>query len=371
MEKEIADYFSKLLLEEQPDKWIVIVAEIFNRFGPKAIDNIIKAIKEDSLTEPDKLGIVSLQNSAKWNSLALTYYQKGFLKEALAIFRALLAREPNNSATQNNYSIALIAVGDFGGAEEFLRKAFETDKKRALEQAVITFETEKGLATEQAKRLPAYRNLLLLEQAVRDKRRPPTGRAQAAGSPSFHNILFMDIVGFSRPSWYGTIQVEKITYLVETVRTLLGRLGLNYIEVPMLHTGDGMALFFENVELPINLAIELTRRLNDYNTTQMDDVKVELRIGIHAGDSFPVDDLHGGGNRCGPAINTARRVLDLGQARHILCTSEYSNRLRALFGPVYAKLVHDCGEYTVKHDEKLHICNIYDGDFGNPNCPPP
>ena len=250
-----------------------------------------------------------------------------------------------------------MAVGNFGAAEEFLMKAFETDKKRALERAEIVFETEKRRATEQAKRMPAFQNLMLLRRSRPAP--PPPGRAQPIGNPSFHNILFMDIVEFSRPSWYGTVQVEKITYLIETVRTLLGEFGLNYKEVPMLHTGDGMALFLENVEHPIKLAIKLTKLLDEYNKTQMNDMKLELRIGIHAGDSFPVDDLHGGGNRCGPDISTARRVLDLGGRRHILCTQGYGERLKRLFGPAY----------EVKHGEIVHVWNIYDKKIGNPDCP--
>ena len=188
--------------------------------------------------------------------------------------------------------------------------------------------------------------------------------------PSFHNILFMDIVGFSRPSWYGVIQVEKITYLTETVRTMLRGFGIDFMKVPMLHTGDGMALFFENLEHPIKLAIELTKSLDNYNESMQADMKIELRIGIHAGDSFSVKDLHGGGNRCGPAINTARRVLDLGQARQVLCSHEYGDRLKRLFGPTYSPFLHDCGTYKVKHGEEIHICNIFDVAFGNSNCPP-
>jgi class 3 adenylate cyclase len=351
MEKEIANYVSKLLSEEDGKRWIIIVAEIVKRFDRDAVENILEAIKRDSLTKPDLLGIVSLRNSAKWNSLALTYYHDGFLKEAFTIWETLLGREPDNSATQNNFAIALMAYRNFNDAEILLRKAYETDKKRAPERA---------------KEMPAYQNLLLLLE--KGKPRPPLGRAQTVGNPSFHNILFMDIVGFSK--WYGTVQVEKITFLNETVRTLLEGLGLNYMKVPMLPTGDGMALFFENVEHPIRLAVELTRRLKEYNKTQAKDMKLEVRIGIHAGDSFEVNDLHGGGNRCGPAINTARRVLDLGQARHILCTSEYGIRLKLLFGSLYEPLFHDCGEYTVKHGEMVHVWNIYDREIGNPNCPP-
>jgi class 3 adenylate cyclase len=184
--------------------------------------------------------------------------------------------------------------------------------------------------------------------------------------PSYHNILFMDIVGFSRPSWYGTIQVEKITYLIDTVRTVLKELKINFMTVPMLHTGDGMALFFENLEHPIKLAIELTKRLAKYNETMETDMKIELRIGIHAGDSFPVKDLYGAENRCGPAINTARRVLDRCAEKQILCSYEYGNRLKILFGSKYESLLHDCGKFTAKHGEEIFVYNVYDEAIGNP-----
>jgi class 3 adenylate cyclase len=180
----------------------------------------------------------------------------------------------------------------------------------------------------------------------------------------------MDIVGFSRPEWYGTIQVQKITFLVETVQKILTELGYDAKEVPMLHTGDGMALFLDRCEATIELAIKLTERIDAYNTSGNGADKLELRIGIHNGYSFPVNDLHGGGNRCGPAINTARRVLDLGEARHILCTSQFKKHLLELYGPKYGTMILDCGTYTVKHGEKIDLCAIYDGHIGRQKCPP-
>jgi class 3 adenylate cyclase len=347
---EIDKLITKLVLESQEDRWIVIVFEIVKRFGTSAEWNILDAIEHDSLTGPDATGIVSTRNSPKWNSLALTYLQNGSLETALALFQVLFAREPNNPQTQNNYGVVLIRVGNLSKAKELFTKAFETDKKREPELA---------------EKLPAYQNLMLFKEG-----KPRSEKAETIASPSFHSILFMDIVGFSRPSWYATIQVEKITYLTNIVRTLLGEFGLDFMKVPMLPTGDGMALFFEIREHPIRLAIELTKRLDEYNEKMEKDMKLELRIGIHAGDSFPVNDLHNSGNRCGPAINTARRVLDLGEARQVLCTQEYGDELKRLFGPTYGSLLHDCGEYTVKHGEKINVYNIYDRSFGNPKSPP-
>jgi len=349
LENEIDGLITRMVSEDQEERWIVIVAEIVKRFGPSAISNILQAIKRDPLTEPDAYGIVSTRHSPKWNSLALTYLQNGFLQEAINLFKELIVREPSNPATQNNYGVALLREGILSKAQELFTKAYETDKRRDPAQA---------------EKFPAYRNLMLFKEG-----RPRPEKTKTVASPSYHNILFMDIVGFSRPGWYGTIQVEKITYLTDTVRTLLGEFELDFMKLPMFPTGDGMALFFENPEHPIKLAIELTKRLDKYNETMEGDMKLELRIGIHAGDSFPVKDLHEGGNRCGPAINTARRVMDLGEARQILCTHEYGDKLKRLFGPTYGSLLHDCGKYTVKHDEEIEVYNVYNTSFGNSKCP--
>ena len=228
MAHEIDKLITKLVLESQEDRWIVIVFEIIKRFGTSAEWNILDAIEHDSLAGPDATGIVSTRNSPKWNSLALTYLQNGSLETALKLFEALFAREPNNPQTQNNYGVVLTRVGNVPKAKELFTKAFETDKKREPELA---------------EKLPAYQNLMLFKEG-----KPRSDRAETRASPSYHSILFMDVVGFSRLSWYGTIQVEKITYLTDTVRIILGELGLDFMKVPMLPTGDGMALFltFEN-----------------------------------------------------------------------------------------------------------------------------
>jgi class 3 adenylate cyclase len=262
------------------------------------------------------------------------------------------SREPDNAATQNNFGVALLRAGQIAEARRFLEKAYESDKKAGIDQA---------------QKLRAYLNLRLVEQQsgqAISKSEEIRGTGPAA--PSQHNILFMDIVGFSRPEWYATIQVQKITFLVETVQKILSELGYDAKKVPMLHTGDGMALFLDRIEATIELAIKLTEYL-DANGSGDD--KLELRIGIHNGYSFQVKDLHGGENRCGPAINTARRVLDLGEARHILCTSEFKKLLLELYGPKYGCMIHDCGPYIVKHGEEIDLYNIYDDHVGKQECP--
>lgn len=298
-----------------------------------------------------------IQNSAKWNSLALTYLQNNLLSDAVAIFEELIQHEPDNPATQNNFGVALLRVGHnnkqiLTRAKTLFTKAYESDQKQV---------------SRDAKELSAYKNLMAIENQL-----PKTHGINVVGSSPIHNyILFMDIVAFSRPTWFGIIQVEKINYLTEITRTLLTKMGLNYQFLPMLPTGDGMVLFFDHVDHPLDFARMITDQLSRDNIPLDDDMKVELRIGIHAGESFQVLDLHHGGNRCGPAITTARRIMDLGDKSHILCSYDYGDNLIQLFGTTAKEILHDCGVYTSKHEVKINIYNIYEDSIGNSKCPKP
>ena len=132
-----------------------------------------------------------------------------------------------------------------------------------------------------------------------------------------------------------------------------------------------MALFFDHLEHPIEFVKRLTEKLNEYNEKQESNLKLELRIGIHAGDSFYVEDLHHRPNRCSPAINKACRVMGFGENGHILCSYDYGKRLIDMYGlEHYGSILHNCGIREAKHDEEIGIYNIYNSSFGNPNDPP-
>jgi tetratricopeptide (TPR) repeat protein len=345
LETDISGLLEKILLENKEDRWIVLVAELVARYNSRAIDLILNAIKNDTLTKLDEYNIISTSNSPKWNSIALTYLQNGLIQDAVKIFELLITRELSNAATLNNFGVVLLRSGNRLRASEYFKKAYELDKKRGLIEA---------------EKLPAYQNIKLINSS-----KDLIATLEVRPKPVYHNILFMDIISFSRPTWYGTIQMEKITFLRDITRTLLKNLGLTYKLVPHLWTGDGMALFFDDVEHPIKFAINIAEELKKYNERQEEDLKLHLRIGIHSGDSFPINDLHDGGNRCGPAINTARRVMDMGVSDHILCSYEYGNRLKNLYGYKYQSILNDCGSVQAKHGEVIYIYNVYNPDFGN------
>lgn len=338
--------------EQEEERWKVIVTQIVHDYRARAVSSIINAILEDVLVRTHGQGRTT-RNSVKWNALALTFLDTGRRYSSIRILRWLVAREQSSAATQNNYGVALLRGGFPQEAKHRFEIAHQLDMKR--------------VGVEKAKRLPAYDNLSLLTEGAENEK---PEKVRRTGTPSQHNIVFMDMVEFSRPEWYGTVQFEKMTFLTTTVRRLLTELGLDVNKIPMLPAGDGMALFLTNCEDALTLVSKLTKDLQEYNTTMERGMKLELRFGIHNGYSFEIPDLHGAGNRIGPAINKAKRIMDLGSACHILCTNDYRRNLTELYGSKYKSSFHDCGLYPVKHGGVIRVYSFYDGSVGNPACPP-
>lgn len=93
----------------------------------------------------------------------------------------------------------------------------------------------------------------------------------------------------------------------------------------VLPTGDGMAIgFLQGPELPLNLAIEIHRMLSKHNKAKIPAEIIRVRIGIHSGAAFVVDDVLSNKNIWGPGIILARRIMDIGDDGHILLSSRIS-----------------------------------------------
>ena len=95
--------------------------------------------------------------------------------------------------------------------------------------------------------------------------------------------------------------------------------------------------------------------------------ELRVRMGIHSGPVKGVTDLSEQGNIAGAGINIAQRVMDCGDAGHILLSKRVADDLEQ-----YAKwrpLLHDLGSCEVKHGASLAHVNLYSDEFGNPECP--
>jgi eukaryotic-like serine/threonine-protein kinase len=174
------------------------------------------------------------------------------------------------------------------------------------------------------------------------------------------HVLFIDIVGYSK--LLINEQSEQIQELKEIVRgTEQVRLAETEGKLMRLPTGDGGALVFRtSAEAPVWCALEIARELKKHP-------QLRVRIGIHSGPVNEITDLNAQANIAGAGINVAQRVMDCGDAGHILVSRRAAEDLEHY--PRWKSYLHELGECEVKHGHKVSLVNFYDGEIGNPDTP--
>ena len=178
--------------------------------------------------------------------------------------------------------------------------------------------------------------------------------------PEIAHVLFMDIVGYSKLSI--NEQTELVGKLKEIVRrTDEFRTAEAAGKLVRLPTGDGMALvFFNSPEAPVRCAVEITRALKN-------EPRILLRMGIHSGPVNEVLDVNERSNVAGAGIDNARRVMECGDAGHILLSKRAADDLIPY--QQWRAYLQELGETQVKHGERITIFNFYTGEVGNPRRP--
>jgi TolB-like protein/Tfp pilus assembly protein PilF len=174
------------------------------------------------------------------------------------------------------------------------------------------------------------------------------------------HVLFIDIVGYSK--LLIDQQRERIRELKEIVRgTEQFRRAEAEGKLLRLPTGDGGALVFRNTqEAPVLCALEISKAIKNYP-------ELRIRMGIHSGPVNEVADLNEQMNVAGAGINTARRVMDCGDAGHILLSKHVAEDLEEY--EQWRERLHDLGTCEVKHCVSIGITNVYDSEVGNPQLP--
>src|SRR5438093_422954 len=186
--------------------------------------------------------------------------------------------------------------------------------------------------------------------------------AETASNLKFEigHVLFIDIVGYSK--LLINEQSEQIQELKEIVRgTEQVRLAEAEGKLLRLPTGDGGALVFRtSPEAPALCALEISKALKNHP-------ELHVRMGIHSGPVNEVVDLNEQANIAGAGINIAQRVMDCGDAGHILVSKRVADDLEHY--PQWRSLLHELGECEVKHGLRISILNLYNADIGNPEMP--
>ena len=174
------------------------------------------------------------------------------------------------------------------------------------------------------------------------------------------HVLFTDIAGYSK------LLMDEQHALLETLNQIVrgtqqfqnAEAAGKLIKIP---TGDGMALVFQDrLEAPVECALEISRALKEHLT-------LPLRMGVHSGPVSGVIDVNERANVAGAGINMAQRVMDCGDAGHILLSKHVAEDLEQFAR--WKPLLHDLGECEVKHGVRVQVVNLHTEELGNPEPP--
>src|SRR5256885_3565324 len=172
------------------------------------------------------------------------------------------------------------------------------------------------------------------------------------------HVLFIDIVGYSKLSInHQRGAIDELTQAVRTSEQFQNaEAAARLIKIP---TGDGMALvFYKSPEEPVECALEISRALKEYR---------QLRMGVHSGPVSGVIDVNGHANLAGAGLNMAQRVMDCGDAGHILLSKRVADDLGEY--EHWRPFLHDLGECEVKHGHRVSLVNFYNDEIGNRDTP--
>src|SRR6185503_23709 len=174
------------------------------------------------------------------------------------------------------------------------------------------------------------------------------------------HVLFIDIVGYSK--LLTDEQSEALQELNQIVRnTEAAREAETAGQLIILPTGDGMALVFTgSVEGPAECALEVSQALRVQPS-------LPVRMGIHSGPVQYIKDANARENISGVGINIARRVMDCGDAGHILVSKRFADDLAQ--HRRWQRYLHELGDVEVKHGVVVSLVNLYAETIGNPAPP--
>src|SRR5437899_1895026 len=174
------------------------------------------------------------------------------------------------------------------------------------------------------------------------------------------HVLFIDIVGYSK------LLIDEQSEQIQTLRKIVRgteqfRLAEAEGKLLRLPTGDGGALIFRNsLESPVLCALEISKELKNHP-------QLRVRMGIHSGPVNEVTDLNEQANVAGAGINIAQRVMDCGDAEHILLSKRVTDDLEHY--PQWRSHFHDLGECEGKHGVRVSVVNLYTEELGNSQRP--
>ncbi len=315
-----------------------------------------------------KLG-VQIDGRADLYSLGIVWYEMltGYLPFAADSPMGMLFHQLNSAPRELSDTVP--RLGRYRELCMAVMKCLNKDKKHRyanaeeLVQALARAEHEIKTAPSEAS-LPdmktitgsSFKTLAVSPSAVevdRAERNTPDPKLEIA------HVLFLDIVGYSRlPMNLQAAGVQDLQRIVSSTPEYMAAAKGDLITSP---TGDGMALsFFGNPEAPIRCALYIASSLRH-------NPHLKVRMGLHSGPVYRMRDIKDSINVAGGGINYAQRVMDCGDAGHILASGTIADLLTQHSS--WSSCMHELGVAEVKHGVKLRIFNVHTTDAGNPAVP--
>jgi serine/threonine protein kinase len=276
-------------------------------------------------------------------------------ENSVIVFNAILEREPVPALRLNPNLPANV--------ENIIKKALEKDRNLRYQTASEILNDLQRLVRDIEPQHRATRSLgqstIKSQSSIPSTPSPPLEPGSGRTLEMAH-VLFMDIVAYSRLPM--DQQEETLHRLQEIVRgTAEFRRAQAVNQLICLPTGDGMALvFFGDAESPVRCALDLARALHHA-------ADIQMRMGIHTGPVYRVADINANRNVAGGGINIAQRVMDCGDAGHLLLSAAVAEVLGQV--SAWRNFLHDLGEAEVKHGFRVHLFNFYTADAGNAQLP--
>jgi len=174
------------------------------------------------------------------------------------------------------------------------------------------------------------------------------------------HVLFIDIVAYSK------LLIDEQRDYLHTLNDLVRatdsfRTADAAGKLITLPTGDGMALVFATTpDAPVVCALQIAKALKSHPNLQ-------VRMGIHSGPVSGLVDVSQRSNIAGAGINIAQRVMDCGDAGHILLSKRVADDLEQY--RQWRENLHNLGECEVKHGVRVHVVNLYTEEVGNSAVP--
>lgn len=257
-------------------------------------------------------------------------------------------------AASDTYALGVVAYEMLTGKTPGTQRQLRPDMSHAAERSIL-----KAMSYRPELRHGEVREFSeeLYQALTGDE---PVRRPTLPGTVEIAHVLFTDLVGYSLlPMDQQREQLEQLQQIVRESRQFqAAESGGALINLP---TGDGMALaFFGDPTAPAQCAVEVAKALKSKP-------HLKLRMGIHSGPVYRVADMNANANVAGGGINMAQRVMDCGDAGHILVSKSVADVLLQL--SQWASYLADLGPYTVKHGVVVHLYNLSNSEAGNPERP--